>query len=96
MEVQTKDEQQAGIKGRGAVDNLLCSPEVKRCRGRPSEGDALSYSRQALLRTCASKRQRISRFNRGEHEGKTEGEARDSLKVSRDERCGVRLKAQVR
>lgn len=44
----------------------------------------MSYFRQALLRTCVSKRQKIGRLNRGEHAGKTEG---DGLKVLRDEWC---------
>lgn len=71
-----KDEKQAGIKGSGVIDMLLYDPEVKLCSGRQSEGDELSYSRQALLRTRVSKRQKIGRLNRGKQAGKTEGNAR--------------------
>lgn len=65
-----KNEKQAGLKGSGTID-----PEVKLCGGRWSEGDELSYSRQALLRTRVSKRQKIGRLNRGKQAGKTEGKA---------------------
>lgn len=71
-----KDEKQAGIKGSGIIDMLLYDPGVKLCGGRWSEGDELSYSRQVLLRTRVSKRQKTGRLNRGKQAGKTEGKAR--------------------
>lgn len=72
-----KEEKQPGIKGSGAMVIPLFDPEIKLWGGRWSEWDALSYSRQALLRTCVSKRQRRGRgrLSRGKQAGNAEGKA---------------------